>query len=72
LNILRQDWKPVLNLHSVLVGLLYLFLEPNGDDPLNKEAAECMRSDRGRFKDVVKKTMQGGSVSGVVFDNVLK
>ena len=36
MNILREDWKPVLNLNSVLVGLQYLFLEPNADDPLNK------------------------------------
>lgn len=36
LNILREDWKPVLNLTSVMVGLQYLFLEPNPDDPLNK------------------------------------
>lgn len=36
LNILREDWKPVLNLNSILVGLQYLFLEPNADDPLNK------------------------------------
>jgi hypothetical protein len=36
LNILREDWKPVLNLNSVMVGLQYLFLEPNPDDPLNK------------------------------------
>lgn len=35
-NILREDWKPVLNLSSVMVGLQYLFLEPNPDDPLNK------------------------------------
>lgn len=41
LNILREDWKPVLNLNSVMVGLQYLFLEPNADDPLNK--GECMR-----------------------------
>jgi len=39
LNILREDWKPVLNLNSVMVGLQYLFLEPNADDPLNKGAA---------------------------------
>lgn len=38
LNILREDWKPVLNLNSVMVGLQYLFLEPNPDDPLNKGA----------------------------------
>lgn len=39
LNILREDWKPVLNLNSVMVGLQYLFLEPNADDPLNKGLA---------------------------------
>lgn len=27
-NILREDWKPVLSLQSVMVGLQYLFLEP--------------------------------------------
>ena len=26
----------MLNLNSVMVGLQYLFLEPNADDPLNK------------------------------------
>jgi len=36
LNILREDWKPVLNLNAVFVGLQYLFLEPNASDPLNK------------------------------------
>jgi ubiquitin-conjugating enzyme E2 M len=36
LNILREDWKPVLNLNAVMVGIQYLFLEPNADDPLNK------------------------------------
>ncbi|OMJ09608.1 NEDD8-conjugating enzyme ubc12 [Smittium culicis] len=36
LNILREDWKPVLTLNSVLIGLQFLFLEPNPEDPLNK------------------------------------
>lgn len=36
LNILREDWKPVLNLQSIVVGLQFLFLEPNPEDPLNK------------------------------------
>ena len=43
LNILREDWKPVLNLNSVMVGLQYLFLEPNADDPLNKGAVFACR-----------------------------
>ena len=35
---------PVLNLGSVIFGLLTLFLEPNPDDPLNKDAADEMAS----------------------------
>jgi ubiquitin-conjugating enzyme E2 M len=71
LNILREDWKPVLNLNSVMVGLQYLFLEPNADDPLNKEAAEEMRKNREQFLRNVANSMRGGNVKGVVFDNVL-
>lgn len=36
LNILREEWNPILNLNSVMAGLLFLFLDPNADDPLNK------------------------------------
>ncbi|CAH1767865.1 9698_t:CDS:2 [Entrophospora sp. SA101] len=70
LNILREDWKPVLNLNSVLVGLQYLFLEPNADDPLNKDAAEDLRSNRKNFEYNVKQSMRGKDVKGIIFDNV--
>ncbi|KAG8777010.1 NEDD8-conjugating protein ubc12, partial [Serendipita sp. 398] len=72
LNILREDWKPVLNLNSVMVGLQYLFLEPNADDPLNKEAAQDLRSNRQNFIRNVNRSMAGGSVNGVTFDRVVK
>ncbi|ORX33929.1 ubiquitin-conjugating enzyme/RWD-like protein [Kockovaella imperatae] len=71
LNILREDWKPVLNLSSVMVGLQYLFLEPNPDDPLNKEAAEDLRRNRQSFISNVNTSMRGGSVKGERFDSVL-
>ncbi|KAI0095033.1 E2 ubiquitin-conjugating enzyme [Irpex rosettiformis] len=71
LNILREDWKPVLNLNAVMTGLQYLFLEPNADDPLNKEAAEEMRRDRDQFLRNVRVTMRGGSLKGKRYDNVL-
>lgn len=63
LNILREDWKPVLNLNSVMVGLQYLFLEPNADDPLNKEAAEDLRKDRAVFASNVRRSLGGGAIS---------
>ncbi|KAF9819904.1 hypothetical protein IEO21_01765 [Rhodonia placenta] len=71
LNILREDWKPVLNLNSVLVGMQYLFLEPNADDPLNKEAAEELRRNRDQFIFNVKSSMRGGNLKGVQYDKVL-
>lgn len=72
LNILREDWKPVLNLNAVIVGLQFLFLEPNASDPLNKEAAEDLARDREGFKRNVRAAMGGGSVRGTSFDRVLK
>ncbi|KAH8147896.1 uncharacterized protein LAJ45_07997 [Morchella importuna] len=72
LNILREDWKPVLNLNAVIVGLQFLFLEPNPSDPLNKEAAEDLRLTRENFKRNVKSSMQGGYIKNVQFDKVLK
>jgi|AntAceMinimDraft_11_1070367.scaffolds.fasta_scaffold89948_1 hypothetical protein len=40
LNILREDWNPVLSISSCIYGLQFLFMDPNADDPLNKEAAK--------------------------------
>ena len=59
LNILREDWKPVLTIQSIIMGLQFLMLEPNADDPLNKEvrrqppspphANRCCRESFGPF-----------------------
>ncbi|KAF7799284.1 hypothetical protein EIP86_010516 [Pleurotus ostreatoroseus] len=71
LNILREDWKPVLNLNSVMVGLQYLFLEPNADDPLNKDAANELRSNRDMFIHNVKASMRGTPIRGQAYDRVV-
>ncbi|KAI2625063.1 putative NEDD8 conjugating enzyme [Hypoxylon sp. NC1633] len=71
LNILREDWKPVLNLNAVIVGLQFLFLEPNASDPLNKEAADDLRLSRDAFRRNVRSAMLGGSIRGVSYDRVL-
>mmetsp|Transcript_6632 Transcript_6632/g.9562 ORF Transcript_6632/g.9562 Transcript_6632/m.9562 type:complete len:185 (-) Transcript_6632:245-799(-) len=61
LNILREDWKPVLDINNVIFGLIHLFSEPNPDDPLNKEAAELFRRDLHQFKAHVQRTLKGGT-----------
>jgi ubiquitin-conjugating enzyme E2 M len=62
LNILREDWKPILSISAVIYGLLYLLLEPNGNDPLNQEAAEVLRNNRPEFARIVARTLRGGVV----------
>lgn len=71
LNILRQDWMPVLSVGSVIFGLLSLFLEPNADDPLNKEAAEAMTARPREFERTVRATLRGGSFFGRRFQRVI-
>eukprot|EP00127_Corallochytrium_limacisporum_P003712 Clim_evm44s152 gene=Clim_evmTU44s152 len=71
LNILREDWKPVLSINSVIYGLQYLFLEPNPDDPLNKEAANVLRENRKTFERNVTHAMRGGFVANTHFDRVV-
>mmetsp|Transcript_116817 Transcript_116817/g.183705 ORF Transcript_116817/g.183705 Transcript_116817/m.183705 type:complete len:186 (-) Transcript_116817:48-605(-) len=71
LNILREDWKPVLSISSVVYGLLYLFLEPNPNDPLNNEAAEVLRNNRAEFGRIVSRTLRGGNIGGQTFPKLL-
>jgi len=49
----------------------FLFLEPNASDPLNKEAAEDLRTNRENFRRNVKRSMTGGNVKAVTYDWVL-
>ena len=72
LNILREDWKPVLTINAIVYGLQYLFLEPNPEDPLNKEAAEVLQSNRRLFEQNVRKAMTGGAIGNEYFDRCLK
>uniref|UniRef100_A0A7S3FXM7 UBC core domain-containing protein n=1 Tax=Strombidium rassoulzadegani TaxID=1082188 RepID=A0A7S3FXM7_9SPIT len=67
LNILRDDWKPVLSINTVILGLIFLFYEPNSNDPLNHEAAEVMRKDQQNFKAIVKRTLKGGNFENIQY-----
>jgi len=71
LNILREDWKPVLDINAVIYGLIYLFYEPNPDDPLNREAADLYRSDKAQFGRIVRRTLTGQSHAGESFPKLI-
>eukprot|EP00761_Pharyngomonas_kirbyi_P011799 gb/GECH01011825.1/.p1 GENE.gb/GECH01011825.1/~~gb/GECH01011825.1/.p1 ORF type:complete len:170 (+),score=36.74 gb/GECH01011825.1/:1-510(+) len=59
LNILREEWKPVLTLNAVFVGINFLFLEPNTSDPLNTEAAREYDENYPKFKRKAQAYMRG-------------
>lgn len=71
LNILRDDWKPVLDINSVIEGLLYLFYDPNPNDPLNQDAAELLRRDQRQFGLLVQRTLKGGILKGETFQRLV-
>jgi len=71
LNILRAEWNPCLGIQHVLMGLMTLFLEPNADDPLNKEAADLMVNDRKKFEKNVYDSLRGGYVANHAFAKLL-
>lgn len=72
LNILREDWKPVLDINAVIYGLCFLFYQPNPEDPLNHEAAELFRKDVKQFERLVARTLRGGMLDGVYFEKLVK
>lgn len=70
LNILRNDWKPILTLGLVFAGILHLFLHPNPNDPLNKDAANDLSKYPESYEHHVQTSMLGGYVGDLKFDTV--
>lgn len=62
LNILRKEWNPVNDLYTVVYGLLYLFYEPNPEDPLNREAGVELLRDKSTFEAHVRESLKGHSL----------
>lgn len=71
LNILREGWKPVFDLNTVIFGLTFLFHNPNPDDPLNHDAAALMRDNRAAFERNVQRSLRGYSVEGQSFPRLV-
>ena len=71
LNILREDWKPILSISAVIYGLLHLLLEPNPNDPLNQEAAEILKNNKPEFSRIVMRTLRGGTHQERVFPRLI-
>lgn len=57
MNILREDWSPVLSIGAVLFGLLHIFLEPMAREPLNQEAGRLLAEDPAAFTQLARQSI---------------
>ena len=60
-----------MGVNSVILGLIFLFIEPNPNDPLNHEAAKFMRENYNGFTTQVRKTLRGGRFEGIEFPKMI-
>lgn len=54
LDILKDQWSPIITINKVLLSLCLLLEEPNCDDPLEPEIGKLMINNINQFKSKVK------------------
>lgn len=62
LNILREEWKPIHSISTIINGLLFLFECPSADDPLQVEIGALMANDMAKFEKNVSNSMRGRNI----------
>jgi len=56
LDILKENWKPVYSLRTILMSIISLLSDPNPDSPLNGEAAALYKNGKTSKEDRRKYT----------------
>ncbi len=69
LNMLDELWSPDLTLEDYIQGLLFLFYEPNPEDPLNP--AFCGDEDEEKWSYNIRRSLRGYEIDGTTYDTVL-
>ncbi|XP_077994493.1 uncharacterized protein LOC144448213 [Glandiceps talaboti] len=62
---LLDDWQVTFNLEHVIQAILFLFYQPNLEDPISPMFEPKM--DEGKFVENVTTSLQGGLVEGIWF-----
>ncbi|GLD92130.1 hypothetical protein PINS_up000663 [Pythium insidiosum] len=65
--ILGKDWRPVLDIKTVLLGLQLMLIEPGVEHVMNRIAAEHFERDRAGFHETIQQILCGGDFFGYDF-----
>jgi ubiquitin-conjugating enzyme E2 D/E len=55
LDILKDNWSPILTFYKVYLSIQSLLTDPNPDSPLNGEAARLYKSDKKEYRKMCQK-----------------
>lgn len=58
LDILKNQWSPILTINKVLISICSLLSEPNPDDPLEIDIAKVMKENYDEYKKKVKEYIE--------------
>ncbi|KAL4428438.1 hypothetical protein ABPG75_002527 [Micractinium tetrahymenae] len=65
MSLLGADWRPDMGIKTVIYGLHRLFLLPDTDDALNRDAGSLLHSDRPGFERAVSASVhEGATIEG--------
>ena len=50
-----ERWRPILGVEQILISVISMLTDPNGDSPANIDAGKQYRDDRKAYESKVKK-----------------
>ncbi|KAK8511773.1 hypothetical protein V6N12_000814 [Hibiscus sabdariffa] len=58
IDILRDEWRPIYNVESVLISIQSLLCDPNPNSPANEEAAKLFIENKREYNKRIRKLVE--------------
>jgi ubiquitin-conjugating enzyme E2 D/E len=57
LDVLKDGWKPIMSINSVILSIIALLSDPGTEDPLNFELANLYKTNRDQYFKTIKQSL---------------